>query len=95
MAAGNEFSDHAFEKRNYLNLAGSKLRTCSIGPEIVIDPDFGSVPGEVRIERGPLRGIEGTLLREGSCLRLVLAVELLQRSLAVEVDPEIIGPPFN
>ena len=32
MAAGNEFSDHKFEKRNYLNLAGSKLRTCSIGP---------------------------------------------------------------
>ena len=27
MAAGNEFSDHQFEKRNYLNLAGSKLRT--------------------------------------------------------------------
>ena len=26
MAIGNEFSDHKFEKRNYLNLAGSKLR---------------------------------------------------------------------
>jgi transcription antitermination factor NusG len=51
--------------------------------------------GRVRIERGPLRGIEGTLLREGSCLRLVLGVELLQRSLAVEVDPEMIGPIFN
>jgi transcription antitermination factor NusG len=49
----------------------------------------------VRIERGPLRGIEGTLLREGSCLRLLLGVELLQRSLAVEVDPEMIGPLFN
>lgn len=49
----------------------------------------------VRIERGPLRGIEGTLLREGSCLRLVLGVELLQRSLAVEIDPEMIGPIFN
>jgi hypothetical protein len=51
MAIGNEFSDHKFEKRNYLNLAGSKLRTCSIGPEIVIDPDFKSVPGQVTIER--------------------------------------------
>jgi hypothetical protein len=51
MAVGNEFSDHKFEKRNYLNLAGSKLRTCSIGPEIVIDPDFKSVPGQVTIER--------------------------------------------
>ncbi len=31
MATGNEFSDHQFERRNYLNLAGSKLRTCSLG----------------------------------------------------------------
>ena len=52
MAAGNEFSDHLFEKRNYLNLAGSKIRTCSLGPELVLDPDFGSVPGTVSIERG-------------------------------------------
>ncbi len=46
-AAGNEFSDHKFEKRNYLNLAGSKLRTCSLGPELVIGADFDDVPGEV------------------------------------------------
>jgi hypothetical protein len=52
MAVGNEFSDHQFEKRNYLNLAGSKIRTCSIGPEIVIDPVFESVAGEARIQRG-------------------------------------------
>jgi hypothetical protein len=52
MAAGNEFSDHQFEKRNYLNLAGSKLRTCSLGPELVVGAGFQSVVGEVRIERG-------------------------------------------
>lgn len=52
MAIGNEFSDHAFERRNYLNLAGSKLRTCALGPELVVDPAFTSVPGEVRIVRG-------------------------------------------
>ena len=51
MVQGNEFSDHLFEKRNYLNLAGSKLRTCSLGPELVIDPDFHSVPGKVSIAR--------------------------------------------
>ena len=51
MSQGNEFSDHRFEKKNYLNLAGSKLRTCSIGPELVIDPDFRTVPGTVTIER--------------------------------------------
>ena len=49
---GNEFSDHVFERRNYLNLAGSKLRTCSIGPELVLDAVFTDVPGTVRIRRG-------------------------------------------
>jgi hypothetical protein len=51
MVMGNEFSDHKFERRNYLNLAGSKLRACSIGPELVIGGDFKDIQGEVRIER--------------------------------------------
>ncbi|SPE22518.1 conserved hypothetical protein [Candidatus Sulfopaludibacter sp. SbA3] len=52
MTAGNEFSDHVFEKRSYLYLASSKIRTCAIGPELVLDPDFRLVNGEVAIERG-------------------------------------------
>ncbi len=51
MCHGNEFSDHVFERRNYLNLAGSKLRVCSLGPELVVDPAFADVPGKVRILR--------------------------------------------
>ncbi len=51
MTGGNEFSDHRFEKTNYLNLAGSKLRTCALGPELVVDPDFESVSVDVKIER--------------------------------------------
>jgi hypothetical protein len=51
MAGGNEFSDHRFEKKNYLNLAGSKLRTCAVGPELVVDPEFESVSVAVNIER--------------------------------------------
>jgi hypothetical protein len=50
-AGGNEFSDHQFEKKNYLNLAGSKLRTCALGPELVIDPEFEEIPVAVQIER--------------------------------------------
>jgi hypothetical protein len=52
MTSGNEFSDHRFEKRNYLNLAGSKLRTCSVGPELVVGAEFQGVNGEVKIKRG-------------------------------------------
>lgn len=55
MAVGNEFSDHRFEKKNYLNLAASKLRTCSLGPELVVDPEFQSVSGEVVLERNGAR----------------------------------------
>ncbi|HEY1648007.1 MAG TPA: AraD1 family protein [Terracidiphilus sp.] len=51
MTIGNEFSDHVFERRNYLNLAGSKLRSCSIGPELVVGADFDDIPGKVRILR--------------------------------------------
>jgi hypothetical protein len=51
MCLGNEFADHQFEQRNYLNLAGSKLRQCSIGPELIVDAKFDAVAGEVSIER--------------------------------------------
>ena len=48
---GNEFSDHVMEKKNYLYLAPSKLRNCSIGPELVLDNAFNDVPGTVTIVR--------------------------------------------
>lgn len=51
LAGGNEFSDHRFEKTNYLNLASSKMRTSSLGPELVLDPRFDSVKVDVAIER--------------------------------------------
>ncbi|MGA2574848.1 MAG: AraD1 family protein [Bryobacteraceae bacterium] len=49
---GNEFSDHVLERQNYLYLAASKLRTCAIGPELVVDENFDLVPGEVSVDRG-------------------------------------------
>jgi hypothetical protein len=47
----NEFSDHKFEQKNYLYLAHSKLRTCAIGPELVIGSEFTSARGKTRIVR--------------------------------------------
>ena len=50
-------------------------------------------PGDrVRVERGPLRGVEGTLLRPPEGLRLVIGVELLRRAIAVELEPDMIAP---
>lgn len=53
-ALGNEYSDHVTEGKNYLYLAHSKLRSCSIGPELLL----GDLPDEVR---GTSR-----ILRDGS-----------------------------
>lgn len=50
-ATMNEFSDHVMEKKNYLYLAPSKIRNCSIGPELVVTADFEDVRGYVRILR--------------------------------------------
>jgi transcription antitermination factor NusG len=58
-------------------------------------------PGDrLRVEHGPLRGVEGTLLREAvredpggsSRLQLVIGIEMLRRSLAVEVEADMVTP---
>ncbi|HEY1215056.1 MAG TPA: AraD1 family protein, partial [Bryobacteraceae bacterium] len=51
LTTANEFSDHLMERRNYLYLAPSKLRTCAIGPELVIGGDFTAIDGKVAIRR--------------------------------------------
>lgn len=40
----------------------------------------------VRVKSGPLEGIEGVLVRKKNNFRLVLSVEMLQKSAAVEID---------
>jgi transcription antitermination factor NusG len=44
-----------------------------------------------RIEDGPLRGMSGIVIKIKSGLKLVLSVNLLQRSVAVEIDRGWIG----
>lgn len=51
-ALGNEYSDHVTEAKNYLYLAHSKLRSCSIGPELLIGDLPDEVRGYSRIRRG-------------------------------------------
>lgn len=48
---GNEFSDHVTEAQNYLYLAHSKLRACSMGPELLIGDLPENVRGKSRILR--------------------------------------------
>ena len=46
----------------------------------------------VRVKAGPLVGIEGILFRKKSSFRLILSAELLQKSIAVEVDAFSVEP---
>ncbi|SDM65209.1 hypothetical protein SAMN05192555_11683 [Franzmannia pantelleriensis] len=50
-AIGNEFSDHVTERFNYLWLAHSKLRACSVGPELLIGDLPAHLEGVSRIVR--------------------------------------------
>jgi hypothetical protein len=52
LVLANEFSDHLLEEKNYLYLAHSKLRTCSVGPELIVNADFSHARGITRILRG-------------------------------------------
>jgi transcription antitermination factor NusG len=47
---------------------------------------FLKVGDRVRVKSGPLSGFEGILVRKKNQYRLVLSVELLQQSVATEVD---------
>lgn len=61
-ALGNEFSDQVTEALNYLYLAHSKLRQCSIGPELLLNDLPEHVEGTVRVVR------DGDTLWEGPFL---------------------------
>ena len=45
-----------------------------------------------RIVSGPFAGMEGAVLRRKGCLRVVLTVEFIQQSVAVEVDADELEP---
>jgi len=51
-----------------------------------------NVGQRVRVERGPLAGIEGILIQLRSRSRIVVSVSLLQRSVAAEIGRDCISP---
>jgi transcription antitermination factor NusG len=51
---------------------------------------FLTVGDRVRVTQGPLAGVSGILQRQKDSCRLVLSVELLGRSAAVEIDATIV-----
>jgi transcription antitermination factor NusG len=53
---------------------------------------FLQVGSKVYIERGPLTGLEGIIANTDKVYRLIVSVNLLQRSVAVEIDREWARP---
>jgi len=66
-------------------------RTVESGLPLIAWP-FLKTGQRVRIASGALEGIEGTLTREAGTSRIVVSVNALQRSVAVQVDRDMIRP---
>lgn len=62
------------------------LRKLVNGPHGVEPHPFLRCGGRARILRGPLEGIEGILIRKKNLCRLVLSVEMMAQSVAVEIE---------
>jgi transcription antitermination factor NusG len=64
-----------------------------VGSGLLVAPwPFLTAGQAVLIERGPLTGVEGTLATIKKTFRLVVSVELLQRSVSVEIDRSWVRP---
>jgi transcription antitermination factor NusG len=53
---------------------------------------FLTIGRRVRVTNGPLTGMEGILARKKDKFRVVLSIELIQRSVAVEIDLSDVEP---
>ncbi|HEY2846144.1 MAG TPA: GguC protein [Bryobacteraceae bacterium] len=51
LTTANEFADPAMADADPRLLSRAKLRTCAIGPELVLDLEFDAIKGSVAIER--------------------------------------------
>jgi transcription antitermination factor NusG len=64
-----------------------------VGSGLLVSPwPFLKVGQVVLIERGPLAGVEGILQEVKKTFRLVVSIQLLQRSVSTEIDRDWIRP---
>jgi transcription antitermination factor NusG len=65
-------------------IAASGLKAASCG--------FARIGEPVELMEGPLKGVRGLVLRGAKTTLLVVAIELLQRSLAIEIEGAWVAP---
>ena len=70
----------------------NNLRTLVDARPVLVPWPYLCAGQKVRVDRGPLAGVYGFVVRaeEGS-LRIVVSVDLLQRSVAAEIDRDCVG----
>jgi hypothetical protein len=65
----------------------------AIASGATIDPyPFAAIGSRCRVRAGPLRGVEGTVIRRDGIERLVLEVHMLGRGALVEIGPDLLEP---
>lgn len=70
----------------------NSLRTM-MGAGLTCEPwPFLEIGQPITIEHGPLAGVDGTVLRKKGQYRLIVQISLLQRSVAAEIDCEVVRP---
>ena len=62
------------------------LRTALDGRSILQPHPYLTVGRRLRIKDGPLKGMEGVLVRKKNIFRLVVSIPLIARSASVEID---------
>jgi transcription elongation factor/antiterminator RfaH len=68
------------------------LRSRLLGNVWMEPHPYLKVGRRVRVRNGPVAGLEGILVRRKERFRVVLSIDLIMRSIAVEVDEEDIEP---
>jgi transcription antitermination factor NusG len=68
------------------------MRAALAGSACVTPHPFLAVGRRVRVRSGSIAGLEGILVRRKQKFRVVLSIELIQRSMAIEVDESDIEP---
>jgi transcription elongation factor/antiterminator RfaH len=68
------------------------MRNALAGRACVTPHPYLAVGRRVRVRSGSVAGLEGILVRRKQKFRVVLSIELIQRSMAIEVDESDIEP---
>lgn len=69
-----------------------KLQVCTANPAAVEPHPFLRVGQRVRVKHGPFRGWEGVLVEKKNATRLVLTVEQIMKSIAIDISGADVEP---